>query len=309
MNRTIPDGVYPTMLTPYTDDNKVDFNAVGQMLDWYWKRGVTGIFAICQSSEIFYLSFEEKLEILKYIMAHKPEGMKVVASGHTADDLETQIKEARAYIECGIDAYVFISNRFAKEDEDDDVLFERMSYVMDNLPEDTMFGVYECPYPYKRCLTPYLMKKMADSGKFAFLKDTCCSMEQIQGKLDAVKGTNFKIFNANAALLLESLYAGCCGYSGVMANFHPEIYSELCRCYKTDREKAKILGDFVGFASVAECHVYPINAKYYMSLDGVEIKPYSRVRSLSDFPLNRQIEIDEMHAVTAFFNKQMGIMQ
>ena len=32
-------------------------------------------------------------------------------------------EEAKAFIETGIDAYVFISNRFAKQDESDEVLF------------------------------------------------------------------------------------------------------------------------------------------------------------------------------------------
>ncbi len=108
MIKTIPDGVYPTMITPFTDDNKVDYNGVLGILDFYQKNGVDGIFAICQSSEIFFLSFEERLELLKFIMKNKPEGMSVVASGHTADDLDTQIYEANAFINEGIDAYVFI---------------------------------------------------------------------------------------------------------------------------------------------------------------------------------------------------------
>ena len=94
MIKQIPDGVYPTMVTPYTEDNKIDYNGVKALLDWYAKKGVDGIFAICQSSEIFFLSFEEKLELLKFVMANKPEGITILASGHTADDLATQIAEA-----------------------------------------------------------------------------------------------------------------------------------------------------------------------------------------------------------------------
>jgi 4-hydroxy-tetrahydrodipicolinate synthase len=87
------------MITPFTDDNKIDYNGVKELLKWYERKGVDGIFAICQSSEIFFLSFEERLELIKFIMANKPEGMSIVASGHTSDDLEVQIKEAKAFIE------------------------------------------------------------------------------------------------------------------------------------------------------------------------------------------------------------------
>lgn len=296
--KTIKNGVYPTMITPFTDDNKVDYNAISELLSWYEYRGVDGIFAICQSSEIFYLSFEERLEILKFIMANKPSGMHIVASGHVADDLETQIKEARAFIETGIDAYVFISNRFAKEDESDDVLFNNMKKVADALPE-IPFGVYECPYPYKRLLTPDLLKKMADDGRFCFLKDTCCNTEMLKAKHEAVKGSNLKIFNANAATFLESLRMGCSGYSGVMANFHPELYSQLIKAFNEgDLKLADRLQNIVGYMSITECQCYPVNAKYYLSLDGLEMGIHTRSRNSSELNESRKLELVQMYEFT-----------
>lgn len=302
MIKSIPNGVYPTMITPYTTDNKIDYNAVEQLLHWYKERGVAGIFAICQSSEIFFLSFEEKLELLKFIMAHKPADLAIVASGHTADDLDTQINEAKAFIDCGIDSYVFISNRFAKADEDDDILLKNMEYVASNIPEIGL-GVYECPYPYKRILTPYVLKRMAETGKYQFLKDTCCDIDMIQKKLDAVKGSELKIYNANSATLLDSLKIGCAGFSGVMANFHPEIYADLCNCWKTEPEKAEKLQNFAGFFSVAECQCYPVNAKYYLSLDGIDINIDSRARNKAEFTPNRMAEIKQMYELTKDFKK------
>lgn len=291
-------GVYPTMLTPFTKDNKIDYDGVLSLLDWYKKKGVDGIFAICQSSEIFYLSFEERLELLKFIMANKPDGMSIVASGHTADDLEVQIKEATAFIETGIDAYVFISNRFAKADESDDVLIANMKKVADALPEISL-GVYECPYPYKRLLSPYVLKKMAESGRYAFIKDTSCNLQQIGKKLDAVKGSSIKIFNANAATLLQSLKMGCGGYSGVMANFHPDLYSRLIAALKSGNDElAEKLQNIVGFFSVAECQCYPVNAKYYLSLDGVNIGINTRTRNPDELTQSRKLEIDQMFKLT-----------
>lgn len=302
MIKSIPNGVYPTMITPYTSDNKIDYNAVEQLLYWYKERGVAGIFAICQSSEIFFLSFEERLELLKFIMTHKPEGISIVASGHTADDLDTQIYEANKFIDCGIDSYVFIANRFAKACESDDVLLKNMEYVASGLPEIGL-GVYECPYPYKRVLTPYLLKKMAETGKYQFLKDTCCDINMIREKLDAVKGSSLKIYNANSATLLDSLNLGCAGFSGVMANFHPELYSELCSIYKDDPAKARKLQNFVGFFSVAECQCYPVNAKYYLSLEGLDINIDSRARDKAEFKDNRKAEIEQMRELTLDFKR------
>ena len=269
MLKSIPGGVYPTMVTPYTKENAIDYSAVLQLLDWYRKKGVRAIFAICQSSEIFFLSFEERLALLRFIMKNKPEDMTVVASGHVSSDRDTMLREANAFIETGIDGYVFISNRFASEDEPDDILSERMLSAADALPEIAL-GVYECPYPYKRVLSPAVLKALAGNHKFRFLKDTCCNIEMIAQKLDAVKGSELKIFNANSATLLPSLQLGC-----------------------------------AGTLSMAECQCYPVNAKYYLSLEGLDINIDSRARSKSDFGPSRKSEIEEMRALTLAFEEHL----
>ncbi len=306
MIKDIPNGVFPTMITPYTADNKVDYSAVESLIEWYDKKGCAGIFAICQSSEIFFLSFEERLELLKFIVKNAPKNMHIVASGHTADDLETQIREANQFIDVGIDGYVFISNRLADKDEGDDVFLKNIEYVVNNIPEIGL-GIYECPYPYKRLMSPEVLKTLGETGKFRFLKDTCCSIDQLKAKLDAVKGTGLKIYNANSATLLESLKMGCEGFSGVMANFHPEFYVWLCENFAKEPEKAKKIQDIVGFFSLAECQQYPVNAKYYQNLEGNKMEIISRARDAAVFGKNNMLEIDQMYNLTQEMKKLYSI--
>lgn len=306
MKKTIPDGVYPTMVTPFTEDNKIDYNAVEALIGWYAEKGVDGIFAICQSSEIFFLSFEERLELLRFVIKHTPKNISVVASGHVADDLSQQIEEAKAFVQEGIDAYVFISNRFAGEDESDSIFLKNMEKAVGEIG-DISFGIYECPYPYKRIMTPSVLKELASTGRFAFLKDTCCDPQMINEKLSAVEGMGLKIYNANSASLLETLKMGCAGFSGVMANFHPEIYSWLCKNYDKEPEKAKQVQAFLGFASLAECQMYPVNAKYYLSLEGVPMGYACRSKDASGFTLSRRMEIEQMRDITIAFKESMGI--
>lgn len=294
------------MITPFTEDNKIDYNAVEALIGWYAEKGVDGIFAICQSSEIFFLSFEERLELLRFVMKHTPKNISVVASGHVADDLSQQIEEAKAFVQEGIDAYVFISNRFAGEDESDSIFLKNMEKAVGEIG-DISFGIYECPYPYKRIMTPSVLKELASTGRFAFLKDTCCDPHMINEKLSAVEGMGLKIYNANSASLLETLKMGCAGFSGVMANFHPEIYSWLCKNYDKEPEKAKQVQAFLGFASLAECQMYPVNAKYYLSLEGVPMGYACRSKDASGFTLSRRMEIEQMRDITIAFKESMGI--
>ena len=42
-----------TMITPYAPDGNIDYPTVRKYVDWYFENGLDGIFAVCQSSEIF----------------------------------------------------------------------------------------------------------------------------------------------------------------------------------------------------------------------------------------------------------------
>lgn len=302
----IRDGVYPTMVTPFTSDNKIDYPAIERLLEWYAARGVSGIFAVCQSSEMFFMSIEERVALIRFIRRHLPQGLTLIASGHVADAMEEQIGDAQKIIAEGIDAYVFLSNRFARADESDSVMLGRIFKTIEFLPH-TAFGIYECPYPYKRVMQPEALKTLAETGRFKFLKDTCCDADLICNKLEGVKGTGLKIFNANAATLLETLGHGCSGYSGVMANFHPEVYAWLCANFKNEPAKAQTVQDFAGFFSVAECQMYPVNAKYFLGLEGLNITTHCRCCDAAAFTRNRKLEIDQMHGLNGLLKEVLGI--
>lgn len=294
-------GVWPVMITPFTDDLKIDYDGVLKIIEWYDKMGVDGIFAVCQSSEMFQLDARERLELAKFVIENTPKHITVVASGHVAENKDDQIREAQAVIDMGV-PYVFISNQFAEPGEDEDVVKKNIEFLLDNVHGDS-FGIYECPYPYKRVLSPELLKWIADTGKFSFLKDTCCDPVMLKEKADAVKGTDLAIFNANGATLLQSLRDGCTGYSGVMANFHPDLISWLVKNFDKEPERADHLQDFIGAASTIECQVYPCNAKYYLQLEGLPITTKSRKQDDALLTASRKLEIDQFRNITESFRK------
>lgn len=45
--RSFNRGVYPVMLTPFTEDDQVDYESLGRLVDWYIEKGVDGLFADC----------------------------------------------------------------------------------------------------------------------------------------------------------------------------------------------------------------------------------------------------------------------
>jgi 4-hydroxy-tetrahydrodipicolinate synthase len=282
-------GVWATMVTPYNDESMIDYSALKPLIEWYHMNGVAGLFAVCQSSEMFFLSRDERVLLARNSVKFA-EGMPVVASGNTADRLDDQIEEIKAISDTGINAFVLIANKLAKQDEPDSVWRVSAERVLEELP-GLDFGIYECPYPYKRLMSPELLRWCASTGRFLFLKDTSCDAGQIKAKLDAIKGTRMRLYNANTPTLLSSLRDGAAGYSGVMANFFPKLYALLCKEWTEYPELAERAQDLAGTAALLERQSYPINAKVFLASEEIPIKPFCRSRELSDFTSSCSLEI------------------
>ena len=306
MTKEFPNGVYPVMLTPFTENNEVDYEALGKLIDWYIEKGVNGLFADCQSSEMFFLSLEERVKIGEFVKKHADGRVPVVTSGHISDSLEDQAKELTAIAGTGADAVILLTNRLAKENESDEVWLENLKKLLEMIPKDVPLGFYECPYPYKRIISPELLKWCADTGRFYFIIDTSCDIDNMKAEVEVSKGTNLKLFNANTSTLLETLELGASGYSGVMANFHPELYVKLCNIYKENPSKARKIADFLTVASLIERQVYPVNAKFYQKSIGNFNSIMTRTRYIKELNATGILEIQQFIRFNEEFEKTLG---
>lgn len=300
--------VFPTMITPYTDDNRIDYEAVEALVEYYAEKKCDGIFALCQSSEIFYLSEDEKREIMKRIMDVNKGRMKIVASSHTACDINTQIKQLGAMADLGADASVIITNRLADPHDSDDVFKRNMEIIMKALP-DVKFGLYECPYPYKRIVSAELTRWCADTGRVFFVKDTTCDVKAIKAKIEAAQGTPMSIYNANSATLLESLKVGARGFSGVMANFHADLYVSLINMYKAGDPRAEELQAFLTLSSFIEGHLYPVCAKAYRKMLGMNIGIHSRAYDAANWNPTLDSEIRQLFLLETLVRERLGLKE
>ena len=269
--------IFPTMITPYNEDGTVDIDTALKYVDFYYESGMTGIFAVCQSSEIFYLSLEERVALNRAVYARAKELEKqgdrpftVVSSGHVSDDFEAQAEELNAIAASGTDALILITNRLDIRNEGDDIFIANAERLLERLPADVKLGLYECPHPYKRLVTPKILDWCIKTGRFTYMKDTCCDAAEIARRCEQLRGSGFKLLNANCQTLLESMQSGGDGYCGIMCNFHPRLYAWLGENYDKDPATAALVQSVIGTFGFTEVGLpYPLTAKYHMNLCGI----------------------------------------
>ena len=298
--------IFTTMITPYTPDGKVDYDTAIKYVNWYFENGLNGIFAICQSSEIFYLSLEERIKLNQKVYAHakaleKSSGKQftVVSSGHISESLEDQIKELNAVWKSGTDALILITNRLDPHNEGDDVFISNAEKIIAALPSDVKLGLYECPYPYKRLVTPKILDFCLSTGKFYYMKDTSCDAEIMAERCRQLKGSQFKLLNANCQTLLESMRNGGDGYCGIMCNYHPRLYAWLADNYESNAQDAALVQSVIGSLGFTEVGLpYPLTAKYHMNLCGIPTENIARNRESRELTDYAQSCMEQMKLLT-----------
>jgi len=300
--------IFTTMITPYKADGSIDYDTAERYVDWYFENGLTGIFAVCQSSEIFYLKHDEIVELNRRVyqrakFLEKKHGRKftVVSSGHVSDSVEEQAKELNDVWKSGTDALILITNRLDINNEGDDVLIENAKKLLESLPDDVKLGLYECPYPYKRLVTEKILKWCLGTGKFFYMKDTCCDIDIIKERMDILSGTEFKLLNANCQTFLESMKAGADGYCGIMCNYHPRLYSWMGENFDKESEKAELIQSVIGTFGFTETGLpYPLTAKYHMNLCGIKTENYARNRKSDELTLYARNCMEQMKTATDY---------
>ncbi|GAA4418032.1 dihydrodipicolinate synthase family protein [Nibrella viscosa] len=278
MAEKLPDGLWPVMITPLTPGNTVDVAGLERLTEFYLDAGSSGLFANCLSSEMFQLTEEERLLITQTVVKTGRGHVPVVATGSFSQDVTAVAESIKKIYDTGVQAVVLVTNMLAQPDESEEVLKSRLEQIMAQTG-DIPLGVYECPVPYKRLLSPALLEWLAASGRFLYHKDTSCHSGLLARKCAAVHGSLLNLYNADTATALDSLDAGASGLSPISANFYPELYSYLLTQYrqKGRTEALNRLHAFLTMMDRVTHSFYPYAAKLFLQQRGLKIETVTRI--------------------------------
>ena len=56
-------GIVPVMITPFHEDGDIDWDGLENLIEWYIAHGAQALFAVCQSSEMQFLSLAERRDL------------------------------------------------------------------------------------------------------------------------------------------------------------------------------------------------------------------------------------------------------
>lgn len=283
---------YPVMLTPFNGNNTVDTVALRELTEFYISSGSSGLFVNCLSGEMFQLNDEERLLITRITVEQAKNRVPVVSTGTFGYNLKRHTEFIKSIHQTGVSAVVLNTNQIIKQDYTDEKVKAEISTILDE-SDDILLGLYECPEPEKILLSPELTGWMADTGRFVYLKDTSCDLEQLKNKVQATEDSVLKIFNANLPTAQTSLLTGVSGISSIASNFYPEFISYLVQNYDKNDEKTKKVNSFITVADTLLHQKYPFSAKYFLNSRGMKLNLKTR-SGISQFEPQDYLQFAEL---------------
>jgi 4-hydroxy-tetrahydrodipicolinate synthase len=251
------------MITPFGEDNAIDYAGLERLVEWYLAHGADALFAVAQSSEMQFLSLAERAALGRFVVRQVAGRVPVVVSGHISDDPFDQAQELAAAAETGADAVVLVSNHLDPHARGTETFMGNLKWLLEKLPSDMPLGLYECPAPYRRLLSDAELSACVDTGRFVLLKDVSCDLATVKRRVALVEGSPLAVVNANAAIAYDAMKAGSRGFTGVFTNFHPDLYKWLRTSGAQHPELAEEVNNFLVLAAVSETLGYPVLAKLY----------------------------------------------
>lgn len=231
-------GIYTPVVTPFKENEEIDYAKMKFNLDKWAKTDLDGIVVLGSNGEFSYLTFHEKLELVKFVVENFSKSKKIIAGAgceSTKETIELSIQLAKL----GADAVLILPPNYYKGAMKDDILYQHYIDVAESSPIPVM--IYNMPGNTGINLSPTLIAKLAKHPNIVGIKDTSGNIVQIS---EIVRDTDddFAVFAGNAGYLLPALSVGARGATLALANAMPEQCCKLVSLFKEGKlDEAKKL--------------------------------------------------------------------
>ena len=293
----IKPGVWPVMFTPFTESREVDYNSIKELTEFYVTAKVSGVFAAALSGEFFDLSPEEAIEIGRCVFRHASGRMGVVVGANYGTTLEEQAASLARMQDIGVDAAVVVLSKLPSRDDIEGQLIRLTELTKGPL------GVYECPWPERRQISVESTRRLAQTGRFHFFKETSRDAEVCGAKAQATKGTPFRVFSATLSITSKVLDLGADGHCGTVANYCPELMNRLCETHEPAKRE-QIQHSLEAFNDVVGAFAYPSSGKYVLGKRGLHLGVTSRSVPATELTAGVRATLDEF---LTHFDFQCGL--
>lgn len=266
-------GAGVAIVTPFKENTEVDYEALGNMIDYQIDNGTDAIIICGTTGEASTLTHEEHLECIRYTVDKVNKRVPVVA-GTGSNCTETAIylsKEASKY---GADGLLVVTPYYNKATQKG--LVEHYTEIAKSV--DTPIIMYNVPGRTGCNILPETVAKLVKNvDNIVGIKEATGNISQV-AKLMALTNGDIDLYSGNDDQIVPILSLGGVGVISVLSNVAPKQTHDIVAQYLNGnvKESTRLQLEAVELIEALFCEVNPIPVKTALNLMGIQAGPFRR---------------------------------
>jgi 4-hydroxy-tetrahydrodipicolinate synthase len=260
-------GIVPALVTPFRDDERIDYNAWQAIIDTLIEAGVDGLCVGGSTGEFCSLEFDERLVAMRFCRQAVAGRVPLYANVGAITTRDT-VKLAREAEAMGVDVAIVVTPYYLKPSPAE--LAEHYIEVCQAVRLPVV--AYNYPQHGGVELTPQTVAQVAAKcPNLAGVKDSSGRLELALAFKNCVPERELAVFVGPESLILPALEQGCAGSVTGGANIAPELFVALYKAFREGpREEAVRLAGLAGqLERINELHTFPSVIKEAMQMAGL----------------------------------------
>ena len=254
-------GAATALVTPFCD-GKVDYIALGSLIDRQIESGIDALVICGTTGESSTLSDKEHREVLSFAL-EKADGRVPLIAGTGSNDIAHAVETSRFASRLGYGALLCVTPYYNKATERG--LVKSFTAIADASEKPII--LYNVPTRTCTNITLSVYRELAKHENIVAVKEASGNLSAI-ARLICECGEDFDIYSGNDDQTLPLLALGGKGVISVVSNLIPREMSELCRAW-FDGETAlarEIHEKHLALMNLMFCEINPIPVKTSLAL-------------------------------------------
>ncbi|SDF70859.1 4-hydroxy-tetrahydrodipicolinate synthase [Sporomusa acidovorans] len=221
-----PKGIITPIVTPMNDDESINEAELRVQVNRLINSGVYGLFPLGTNGEVYALSLEEKIEVMK-IVVDETKGRVPVYAGTGCISTNETIALSKKAQEIGVDALSIVSPYFVAVSQDD--LYRHFSKIAEAVSLPII--LYNMPARTGNNIEYTTISKLTKYENIVAIKD---SSGNFDNTLRYIENTDrrLSVLAGNDSLILWTLLAGGCGAIAGWSNVYPELLISIYKLWE-----------------------------------------------------------------------------
>lgn len=262
-------GSIVALVTPFTQEGKVDFEKLEALIDWHIDNNTDGIVVFGTTGESPTLTIEEEKEIVARAVKTSKGRIPIIA-GSGSNSTQEALHRSLLFEEMGADGLLLITPYYNKTNEEG--MKQHFLTVADkvNIP----IILYNVPSRTGCQISIPVLKELSLHPNIVAIKEASGDMSYVMQVAKLITD-NFSLLSGNDDTIFPLLSVGGTGVISVWANIMPKEVHELVKAFEEgDTAKSlKIQQEHLRLINALFVETNPIPVKNAMNILGFQVGP------------------------------------